>query len=398
MGVNPYKKPFWILPVIVFSQFAGTSLWFAGNAILADLQEFLNLDAEVLGIMTSSVQLGFIFGTLCFAWFAISDRLSPGFLFLLSSLAGSFSNLCIYLFSKELTTLLVFRFITGFFLAGIYPVGMKIAADWYRKDLGKAIGFLVAALVVGTAFPHLVKSFGGSLDWRIVLISVSILSAFGGLMMFIMVPQGPYINKGSSFDPKVLFRMFKLKEFRSAVFGYFGHMWELYTFWAFVPVILIAYISKHGDINYNISFLSFIIIAAGAVGCAVGGIISLRAGSAVVAFVQLLMSGMCCILSPLMYNSGPLLFIGFLILWGITVVGDSPQFSALTAKTAPVEYIGTALTLANCIGFSITIISIQFVNYLSNHIDIKYLLLLLIPGPIFGLISLYPIIKSVKLL
>lgn len=156
------KRPSWILPVIIFSQFAGTSLWFASNAVLSDLQGQWGLASDVLGYMTSAVQFGFIMGTLGFAFFAIADRFSPRSVFLICSLLGALFNLGIYLVAQGFWSLLAFRFLTGFFLAGIYPVGMKIAAGWYQQDLGKAIGFLVGALVLGTAFPHLLKGLDHS--------------------------------------------------------------------------------------------------------------------------------------------------------------------------------------------------------------------------------------------
>ncbi|NIT53943.1 MAG: MFS transporter, partial [candidate division Zixibacteria bacterium] len=177
------KIPFWILPTIVFSQFSGTSLWFAGNAILGDLQTQWNIGVGAVGSITSAVQLGFIAGTLCFAFFAISDRFSPRKIFLFCSILGALSNLLIFAIPHHLYPLLGIRFMTGFFLAGIYPVGMKIAAGWYQKKLGNAIGLLVGALVLGTAFPHLLKSIGGSLPWEKVICSVSFISALGGFLM-----------------------------------------------------------------------------------------------------------------------------------------------------------------------------------------------------------------------
>ncbi|MGD8763020.1 MAG: MFS transporter, partial [Desulfobacteraceae bacterium] len=170
------KRPSWILPVIIISQFTGTSLWFASNAVMGDLQREWGLGISALGYMTSSVQLGFIAGTLLFAFLNISDRFSPRIIFFACSLSGALSNLCIYLVAQGLPSLVLLRFITGFLLAGIYPVGMKIAAGWYEKGLGRALGYLVGALVVGTAFPHLLKSFGQTVAWENVIIAISIVS------------------------------------------------------------------------------------------------------------------------------------------------------------------------------------------------------------------------------
>jgi MFS family permease len=390
------KRPFWILPTIILSQFTGTSLWFAGNAILGDLQQQWSLGIHALGYMTSAVQLGFIAGTFCFAFFALADRFSPRIVFFICSLLGASSNLLIYLIAEGFVSLLVFRLVTGFFLAGIYPVGMKIAAGWYRQGLGKALGFLVGALVVGTAFPHLLKGWGQSVLWETVVISISAISLAGGLLMLVLVPDGPYLFKGTKFNINALAVIFQSKNLRSAAFGYFGHMWELYTLWAFVPVILMAYGTNNPEININISFWAFWIIAGGSFGCILGGVISKRIGSASVAFIQLASSGICCLLSPWVFQSSLGLFLGFLIFWGIVVVGDSPQFSSLVALTAPKELVGSALTIVNCIGFSITIFSIQLTNYLINFILPDYLFLFLAVGPMIGLISLRPLLRSLS--
>lgn len=388
------KRPSWILPTIIFSQFTGTSLWFASNAILNDLQKQWSIGIDSVGYITSAVQLGFIVGTLYFAFFAISDRFSPRIVFFICSLLGALSNLLIYFIAKGIPSLLALRFITGFFLAGIYPVGMKIAAGWYKHGLGNVLGSLVGALVVGTAFPHLLKGTGQSVPWEVVIISVSAISLLGGILMLLLVPDGPYLFKGTEFNKKALAIIFQSKDLRSAAFGYFGHMWELYTLWAFVPIILMAYVANNPEVTINISFWAFFIIGSGSLGCMGGGIISKKIGSGSVAFTQLACSGVCCLLSPLIFQSSVELYLGFLIFWGIVVVGDSPQFSALVAQTAPKELVGSALTIVNCIGFSITIVSIQLTNYIYNSIRPDYIFLLLAIGPIIGLISLRPLIGS----
>lgn len=382
----------WILPVIILSQFAGTSLWFAGNAVLGDLQREWELGAASLGYMTSAVQLGFVAGTLVFAFFAVSDRHSPRIVFLACSLLGAASNLAVFLSAEGLWSLLAFRFLTGFFLAGIYPVGMKIAAGWYRDDLGRAIGFLVGALVLGTAFPHLLRGIGQMLPWEMVLAGVSGSAAVGGLLMFMLVPDGPYITRGAGFDPAAFKAIFTSPKFRASAFGYFGHMWELYALWAFVPLLLARYAEQHAGLD--VSLWSFAIIATGAVGCIVGGLVSLRYGSARVAFVQLLASGICCLASPLIFHAPPAVFLAFLLFWGVVVVGDSPQLSALNARYAPPALVGSALTIANCVGFSITIVSIQLLTILATSVDIAWLFLPLAIGPVIGLLALRPLLSE----
>jgi MFS family permease len=387
------KRPARILPVIIFSQFTGTSLWFASNAVMGDLQRTWELADAALGYMTSAVQFGFITGTLVFAFFNISDRLSPRIIFFACSVLGAISNLSIFLLARGLPSLLIFRFITGFLLAGIYPVGMKIAAGWYEKGLGRALGFLVGALVLGTAFPHLLKGMGHTLTWETVILAISVVSTAGGILMLWLVPDGPHLVQGTRFSPDAFKTIFQSKHLRAATFGYFGHMWELYTLWAFLPVFLSNYLSRSQE-TINVSYWAFAIIAAGFVGCAAGGLLSKKTGSARVAFYQLAASGICCLISPLMYHVPLGAFLSFLIFWGVVVAGDSPQFSALSARTAPRELVGSALTLINCIGFFITIFSIQIANYLTTLISPSYIFLFLTPGPIFGLFSLIPLFRK----
>jgi MFS family permease len=259
--------------------------------------------------------------------------------------------------------------------------------------LGRALGFQVGALVLGTAFPHLLKGMGRTLAWEQVILSISVVSTAGGILMLWLVPDGPHLIKGTRFSPGAFKSIFQSKNLRSAAFGYFGHMWELYTLWAFVPVFLRNYIAGKSE-SLNVSYWAFVIIAAGFLGCAGGGLLSKKAGSARVAFYQLAASGMCCLISPLMFNASTGVFLFFLIFWGMVVVGDSPQFSALSAQTAPPDLVGSALTLINCIGFFITIFSIQLANYLTTLIGPNYIFLFLTPGPIFGLFSLIPLLRK----
>ena len=392
--IDATKRPPWILASIVLTQFAGTSLWFAGNAVLPDLQRAWQLAPDALGHATSAVQLGFIAGTLVFAFFAIADRISPRVVFCACSLLGAVCNLALYMLGDALASLLVFRFLTGFFLAGIYPVGMKIAAGWFRHGLGNALGLLVGALVLGHAFPHFLRSLGQDLPWASVLLAVSAISAAGGLAMFALVPDGPYLGAAGKFDPRAIVVIFRSREFRASCFGYFGHMWELYAFWAFVPVALAAHALEQSGAALNVSFWTALVIAVGFLGCAGGGWWSLKIGSARVAGVQLAASGVCCLLSPLLFHAPRPIFLAFLIVWGIVVVGDSPQFSALNARYAPPALLGSALTIGNSIGFAITIGSLQLLNVLAERIEPAWLFLALAPGPAIGLIALRPLLAG----
>jgi len=384
-----------ILPTIVIAQFCCTSLWFAGNAVMGDLIKVYNLPQGALGHLTSSIQFGFIIGTLVFAIFTIADRYSPSKVFFISAVLAAVFNLGVILPDNGFVSLLTLRFLTGFFLAGIYPVGMKIAADYFQEGLGKSLGFLVGALVLGTAFPHLLKDLTGDLPWRYILIFTSIIAVVGGLLILTLVPNGPFRKQSQKPDVMAIFKVFKNNKFRAAAYGYFGHMWELYAFWAFVPFILLTYANLHPANSLNIPYWSFIIIGLGGLACVLSGYLSETYGSKRIAMWTLLLSGLCCLLSPLvLQQESQVGLISFLIFWGLVVIADSPLFSTLVAQNVDPETKGTALTIVNSIGFAITIISIQLLNFLSQSIDPRFLYLVLAVGPFFGLIALLQ--KNVK--
>lgn len=266
---------------------------------------------------------------------------------------------------------------------------MKIASDFFKKGLGKSLGFLVGALVLGTALPHLLKGLGTNSPWRLIIFVTSGLATLGGFLMFTLVPNGPFRKQSKRIDLSAFLTVFKNKEFRSSAFGYFGHMWELYAFWAFVPVIIATFLKLNPEEEINISLLSFIIIAVGGIGCVIGGYISQHYGIKKTAFSALLLSCILCILSPIIFFfSSKIFLILYLIIWGIVVIADSPLFSTLVAQNAIAESKGTALTIVNCIGFFITIFSIQLLNSLESQIDSRYIYITLAIGPIIGLIAL----------
>jgi MFS family permease len=349
------------------------------------------LNESAVGHLTSAVQFGFILGTLGFAIFTIADRFSPSKVFLASALLGALFNLGILWDENTFASILVLRFSTGFFLAGIYPIGMKIAADYFDKGLGKSLGFLVGALVIGTAFPHLLKEITSLFSWKYVIYITSTLAAFGGLLMALLVPNGPKRKKGSQSNLLAFFRVFKSPPFRSAALGYFGHMWELYSFWAFVPIMLETFKLSHPDAAINTPLLSFFIIGTGSVSCVIGGYVAESFGTKRTAFILLALSAACCLVSPFMFSlESEMIFILFLLFWGMVVIADSPLLSTLVAHNASAEIKGTAITIVNSIGFSITItiISILLINGIRELTDSNSIYLLLAAGPLLALFAL----------
>ena len=379
-----------ILPVIVISQFCCTSLWFASNGVMSELILNFNLNVSALGYLTSAVQFGFIIGTLVFAILMIADRFSPSKVFLWSALLGALFNLGLIMNGHGLLSIILLRFFTGFFLAGIYPVGMKIAADYFQNGLGKSLGFIVGALVIGTASPHLIRKLTVSFPWQYTIILTSSLAVSGGLLMVILVPDGPYQKTIKQFRLSLFFNIFKSKSFRAAAYGYFGHMWELYAFWTFVPIILKTYMNMHPDTVFNMPLWSFVIIGIGGPACVIGGYFSQSFGNDKTARLALTLSCICCIISPFLFSiESEGLFIAFLIFWGMMVIADSPLFSSLIAQNVAPELRGTGLTIVNSIGFLITIISIQLLSFLIEVINPTLIYTFLAIGPIMSLLSTY---------
>ncbi|WP_288369344.1 MFS transporter [uncultured Algoriphagus sp.] len=376
-------KPGKALTLIVIAQFLGTSLWFAGNAVIPELGELLGR-SELTGAVTSAVQFGFISGTLVFALLSIPDRFSPSKVFLASGFLASTFNFLITVLPLHYESLLVLRFLVGFFLAGIYPVGMKIASDYYEKGLGKALGLLVGALVFGTASPYLVKALGYQLSYQSIFWTTSGLALLGSILVGFGVPDGPHRRKSPKFDWNLLPRLSQINSLKSAASGYFGHMWELYTFWAFVPA-LIFWQMQHAPGTGQNAIFSFSIIGIGALSCALGGFIAEKVGSRSVALFSLIGSGICCLYLWILPQNAGGLGVVFLFIWGILVTADSPQFSTLVAQATPAEYRGTALTLVNCLGFGLTILSIQWTEWLIAVLGIQTAMGLLSIGPMLGI-------------
>ena len=376
--------------MIVLAQLAGTSPWFAVNAVMPDLQRSFGWPPAAVATLTSAVQLGFIAGALVFALLAIADRLSARRVFFVCAFASALSTLAAMQFAESFAALWFWRALTGFCLAGIYPVGMKLAALWFPRGLGAALGLLIAALVLGSASPHALRALSVGAPWTVVFQGVALASAAAGLLLYVLVPEPPHAPvRASGLQLRALWAAAIDPRVRASVLGYFGHMWELYTMWVLMPAILATRLS-----GAAMSWAAFVVLGAGALGCAVGGVLARRVGSARVAGAQLAISGLCCVAAPLMLQAPTPLFGAWLLLWGITVSGDSPQFSALTAGNAPPALVGSVLTLANSIGFAISIVSIQLFVTLAEHWPLAKVLPWLALGPLLGVMALRPLLKN----
>ena len=378
------------LPVIIGAQCFGGSLWFVGNSIAGEVAPLWPRVDGAVGWLTSAVQLGFLAGTLVYAMRGWPDRYPAHRVFLVSCLLGALANAAVLLGPESFAWFLAARVLTGFCLAGIYPVGMKLAASWYREGLGWAIGLLVGALVLGTALPHLLRTL--ALPWRPVILSTSGLAVLGGLLVGRLVPEGPYVRRGARFEVREALAIFGRPDFRRAALGYFGHMWELYAFWAFMP-LAVAHVLQSDAGAPAVAWWSFAIIAAGLLGCAIGGRIAMRTGSAAVATVQLAASGLACLGSPWLVQAPPAVALPLLVLWGVVVVGDSPQFSALAARSAPSTLVGTGLTLMTAVGFGLTIGSISLLGTLAERGELRWLFVWLLPGPVLGVLAMLPLLR-----
>ena len=376
---------------IVLAQLLGTSLWFSANSAAADLARNWGIGTADIGTLTNAVQLGFITGTLSFAITGLADRYAASRIFAVCAVLGALANAAFALFADGLATGLPLRYCVGLCLAGVYPLGMKLIVSWVPERAGAALSWLVGMLTLGSALPHGIRLAGIGGSWQASILVSSALALLAAVAIF-RLGDGPHLKRRHDAPPLRLGRIFytfSIPAFRASAFGYFGHQWELYAFWTLVPaLVLLAGLAAPG--SAQLSGLAFAIVGIGALGCIAGGWWSQRVGSARVAATALSLSALCCALYPFASGLPPWLRIALLLLWGASVVADSPHFSALSARACPPELVGSALAFQNAIGFAITMVSIQlgtaWITQWGNHIS-----WLLLPGPLLGLLGLRPL-------
>ena len=369
---------------IAFAQFLGCSLWFSVNGVSSALVVHWDLEVSDIGLLTGAVQAGFISGTLGLAVSNLADRFRPSLIFLSASLLGGLANLLFAYQASGLGEGLLYRFIVGVCLAGIYPIGMKLIVSWSPKLPGVGLGLVVGMLTLGTASPHLFNGLSWSPDWRLTLTFVSGLALIGG-MLVVSIGEGPFgVKQTGPIQWGAVFKSFQIPRFRASAYGYFGHMWELYAFWTLVPWLLASVMTEASALE--ISMWSFVVIGIGLFGAVWGGLMSRRWGSGRVAFVSLAASGSICVLYPFLEDQ-QWATIGVLMVWGFFVIADSAQFSAISSKSCPPDMVGSALSIQNCLGFLISIGSIVLLTDWADALG-THVVWLLVPGPILGLIAM----------
>jgi MFS family permease len=389
MTIPAANRQRWLIALVMV---LGLSVWFSVTAVAPSLRVEWGIGSTAAIWLTASVQLGFAAGAIASAVVNVADRIQPQYLLAASSLGAAICTAVLALAVDGLLAAIPLRFCTGMLLAGVYPVGMKLTASWSESaDRGRTFGVLLAALTIGSALPLLLGGLG-PLPWRAVLIAAAASSAAGAVVAVTAIRPGPRLHLGRiTWNPRYAFAIFAERGPRLVSLSYLGHMWELYAFWSWLPAFVVVGRQERRDATAALPTGVFVFLTiglAGAFGCLVGGWASDRFGRRPAAVAALVISGGCCVLSPVFFAAPTIVLMVFLAVWGAAAVADSGVFSTSLSETTDQRLIGTALTTQTAAGFLLTVVTIQLVPQVADLVGWRYAFLLLAPGPLLGAIAM----------